>query len=192
VQSKNWSQRPRTPRSPALAGALRAESLDFAGTFSLETRRRLRGDRGPTVLRCDARAAMAAAPPSSVMNGRQRDCRPSRRKRGRTRRLPHLHELQLNCERPGRSVCRLQHVPYRALAVSAGMPERGHTGAIVQRKLSNGVAGFAAGGSSQHRQNIAAMPASASIPPRILALGPSCVSPSSRRIVSVARIRRVV
>src|SRR5262245_22737873 len=42
MESKNCSERPRTPRSPALAGALRAESLDFAGTFSLETRRRLR------------------------------------------------------------------------------------------------------------------------------------------------------
>jgi hypothetical protein len=56
VQSKNWSQRPRTPRSPALAGALRAESLDFAGTFSLETRLRLRSGPRP--------GNMAAAAPN--------------------------------------------------------------------------------------------------------------------------------
>src|SRR4051794_22354036 len=45
---------------------------------------------------------------------------------------PHRHELQLNCERPGRSVRGLQHVSCRALAVSVGMPERGHTGGIGQ------------------------------------------------------------
>ncbi len=36
----------------------------------------------------------------------------------------------------------------------------------VQRKVSNGIAGLAAAGSSRHRQKIAAIPASASILPR--------------------------
>jgi hypothetical protein len=55
----------------------------------------------------------------------------------------------------------------------------------VQRKVSNGVAGLAAAGSSLDRPKIAAVPAPqrstdprASIPADILALGPSCVSPA--------------
>jgi hypothetical protein len=53
----------------------------------------------------------------------------------------------------------------------------------VQRKVSNGVAGLAAAGSSLDRPKIAAVPAPqrstdarASIAAEILALGPSCVS----------------
>jgi hypothetical protein len=45
----------------------------------------------------------------------------------------------------------------------------------VQRKVSNGIAGLVAAGSSRHRQKIAAIPA-AQAPAEILALGPSCVS----------------
>jgi hypothetical protein len=55
----------------------------------------------------------------------------------------------------------------------------------VQRKVSNGVASLAAAGSSLDRPKIAAVPAPqrstdprASIAAEILALGPSCVSPT--------------
>jgi hypothetical protein len=63
----------------------------------------------------------------------------------------------------------------------------------VQRKVSNGIAGLAAAGSSRPpRQKIAAIPASASILPRILALGSSCASTvaAQTRIVSAAGIHR--
>src|SRR5207249_1046487 len=41
---------------------------------------------------------------------------------------PHFHELKSQSQSPGRSLCLLQHVSRRALAKSAGMPERGDTG----------------------------------------------------------------
>jgi hypothetical protein len=61
----------------------------------------------------------------------------------------------------------------------------------VQRKVSNGIAGLAAAGSSRHRQKIAAIPASASILPRSwhsARAAPPTVA-AQTRIVSAAGIR---
>jgi hypothetical protein len=61
----------------------------------------------------------------------------------------------------------------------------------VQRKVSNGIAGLAAAGSSRHRQKIAAIPGSASILPRSwhsARAAPATVA-ARTRIVSKARIR---
>jgi hypothetical protein len=63
----------------------------------------------------------------------------------------------------------------------------------VQRKVSNGIAGLAAAGSSRHRQKIAAIPASASILPRSwhrARAAPPTVA-ARTRIVSAAGIRLI-